>query len=564
MKSIRYILIILLSYTIITGCDESEFLKEKPLDIYSPDNSMETSEHFQTSLNHLYNRVRNMVWNISADSRYAFFYATDLAFNATDYYVPAKLNDYKNVMVPTFDVVLNIWKESYDIISNANIILSRLPDASQVSDTDKDRFRGETLFLRAFAYRNLCHLYGGVPLLLEEVAVPRRDYVRASREETYKQIQKDLEEAVSLLSDIDKVRDGKVNKQAAQHLLTEIYISLGLYDDAIRTATSVIDHPATGLMTTRFGSRKDEPGDVYWDLFRLNNQNRSTSGNTEGLWVIQNEYQNAGSSDWDMPRTIIPFYQNIQIEEINEAGQMVKTTAFLGVTDGKGGRGIGWMQGTKHFFNEIWDDKNDIRNSSFNIIRDLRIDNPASPAFGKWLVADGYSKQVDSIRYWYPIITKFSRMNNFPEDLWVRNNGEPVITAFGEHLLLNNAGSNYKDEYMFRLAETYLLRAEAYLNKGDKSSATADINIIRARANASLIDESKMDIDFILDERLRELYYEEFRMVTLTRMGKLVDRARRYNPKTGPTIEDYHNLWPIPYSEIERNINAKIEQNPGY
>jgi hypothetical protein len=117
---------------------------------------------------------------------------------------------------------------------------------------------------------------------------------------------------------------------------------------------------------------------------------------------------------------------------------------------------------------------------------------------------------------------------------------------------------------MFRLAETYLLRAEAYLNKGDKSSATADINIIRARANASLIDESKMDIDFILDERLRELYYEEFRMVTLTRMGKLVDRARRYNPKTGPTIEDYHNLWPIPYSEIERNINAKIEQNPGY
>jgi hypothetical protein len=265
-----------------------------------------------------------------------------------------------------------------------------------------------------------------------------------------------------------------------------------------------------------------------------------------------------------MPRTIIPFYQNIQIEEINEAGQMVKTTAFLGVTDGKGGRGIGWMQGTKHFFNEIWNDKNDIRNSSFNIIRDLRIDNPASPAFGKWLVADGYSKQVDSIRYWYPIITKFSRMNNFPEDLWVRNNGEPVITAFGEHLLLNNAGSNYKDEYMFRLAETYLLRAEAYLNKGDKSSATADINIIRARANASLIDESKMDIDFILDERLRELYYEEFRMVTLTRMGKLVDRARRYNPKTGPTIEDYHNLWPIPYSEIERNINAKIEQNPGY
>lgn len=564
MKSIKYIRIFLISLITITSCDESKFLEEKPLDIYSPENSLETTAHFQTSLNHLYNRVRNMVWNIDADSRYSLYYATDLAFNATDYYVPAKLNDYRNVMIPTFNVVENIWKESYDVISNANLVISRLPDASRVNDTDKAIFRGEALFFRAFSYRNLCHLYGGVPLSLDEVSVPKRDYVRASREDTYQQIRTDLEEAVSLLPDIDNAKDGKVNKQVAQHLLSEIYISLGLYDDAVRMATNVIDHPATGLMTSRFGSRKDEPGDVYWDLFRLNNQNRTTNGNTEGLWILQNEYLNVGSANWNMPWTIIPFYQNIQIEEKNEDGENVKVAAFLGVTDGKGGRGVGWMQGTKYFFNEVWDDENDIRNSGYNIMRDLRIDNPASPAFGKWLVADGYSKQVDSIRYWFPLVTKFSRMNNFPEDLWVTSNGQPSMTAFGEHLVINNANSNYKDEYMFRLAETYLLRAEAYLNKGDKGAATADINTIRARAHAAPADESQMDIDFILDERLRELYYEEFRMVTLMRMGKLVDRARRYNPKTGPTIDDYHNLWPIPYSEIERNINAKIEQNPGY
>ncbi|WP_259325028.1 RagB/SusD family nutrient uptake outer membrane protein [Parabacteroides merdae] len=45
---------------------------------------------------------------------------------------------------------------------------------------------------------------------------------------------------------------------------------------------------------------------------------------------------------------------------------------------------------------------------------------------------------------------------------------------------------------------------------------------------------------------------------------KLAERKRKYNPKTGLTIEDYHNLWPIPYSEIERNVYATIEQNPGY
>jgi hypothetical protein len=130
--------------------------------------------------------------------------------------------------------------------------------------------------------------------------------------------------------------------------------------------------------------------------------------------------------------------------------------------------------------------------------------------------------------------------------------------------MLNTANSSFKDEYMFRLAETYLLRAEAYLGKGDKAKAASDINVIRIRAKATPVDASKIDIDFILDERMRELYTEERRMFTLTRLGKLVERNRKYNPYTGKTIADYHNLWPIPYSEIERNISAKLEQNPGY
>ena len=566
MKTLKYSLILIISLFTIISCDEDKFLEEKPLSIYSPENSMETSAQFQLSLNHLYNRVRYMIWSMDPDSRLALYYATDMAFNATDYHIPAKLNDYKNVMVPTFSVVKNVWTYTYDVIANANVILDRLPIASQVSEDDAKVIRGEALFFRAYSYRNLCHLYGGVPLSLEEVTTPRRDYVRASRTETYEQIRKDLEEAASLLPDVDKVKDGKVNKQVAQHLLSEIYISLGLHDDAICVASEVINHPATGLMTERFGSRKSEPGDVYWDLFRLDNQNRSSNGNTETLWALQCEYQNVGSANWNMPWCMIPYYQNLQITAKNEAGEDIKTTAFAGVTDVKGGRGVGWMQGTEYFFNEIWDDQNDIRNSKYNIVRDFIIDNPNSPAFGKWLVADGYDKTIeDPIRYWFPLITKFSRVGNFPEDLRSTNSsGEPLMTAFGEHLMINNANSNYKDEYMFRLAETYLLRAEAYLNKGDKNAAAADINMLRTRAHAASISTDQVDIDFILDERLRELYYEELRMVTLCRLGKLVDRNRRYNPKTGTSIEEHHNLWPIPYSEIERNVYEVIEQNPGY
>lgn len=566
MKSLTYSIALLLACATFNSCDESKFLEEKPLDFYSPDNSMQTSAHFQASLNFQYNKIRSIIWTIDPDTRFAFWYATDFAFNATDYYKPAKLNDYVNTMVPTFGVTLTMWKEHYSMISNANVVLDRLP-TSLVAEEEKKVFRGEALFFRALAYRDLAHLYGGVPLILEEVPVPRRDYVRASREEVYKQIQIDLEEAASLLPDIDKVKDGKVNKQVAQHLLSEIYICLGMFDQAITTASAVIDYPEMQLMTDRFGSRKTEEGDVYWDLFRLNNQNR-TSGNKEGLLVLQYDYNNAGSStSFNMPWAILPFYQNLKITAKDESGQDVSTTAFLGVTDGKGGRGVGWIQPTSYFFNDIWakGSENDIRNSKYNIMRDVLIDNPESPAFGKWFVKDGYSTQVDSIRNWFPFLTKVARMNNFPDELYQREaNGEPKMTPFGEHLLVNGANCTYKDEYLFRLAETYLLRAEAYLGKGDKSKAAADINALRIRANADPVQVADVDIDYILDERLRELYCEELRMLTLCRLGKLVDRTQRYNPKTGATIREYHNLWPIPFSEIERNIYAEIKQNPGY
>lgn len=566
MKSLTYSIALLLACATFNSCDESKFLEEKPLDFYSPDNSMQTSAHFQASLNFQYNKIRSIIWTIDPDTRFAFWYATDFAFNATDYYKPAKLNDYVNTMVPTFGVTLTMWKEHYSMISNANVVLDRLP-TSLVAEEEKKVFRGEALFFRALAYRDLAHLYGGVPLILEEVPVPRRDYVRASREEVYKQIQIDLEEAASLLPDIDKVKDGKVNKQVAQHLLSEIYICLGMFDQAISTASAVIDYPEMQLMTDRFGSRKTEEGDVYWDLFRLNNQNR-TSGNKEGLLVLQYDYNNAGSStSFNMPWAILPFYQNLKITAKDESGQDVSTTAFLGVTDGKGGRGVGWIQPTSYFFNDIWakGSENDIRNSKYNIMRDVLIDNPESPAFGKWFVKDGYSTQVDSIRNWFPFLTKVARMNNFPDELYQREaNGEPKMTPFGEHLLVNGANCTYKDEYLFRLAETYLLRAEAYLGKGDKAKAAADINALRIRANADPVQVADVDIDYILDERLRELYCEELRMLTLCRLGKLVDRTQRYNPKTGATIREYHNLWPIPFSEIERNIYAEIKQNPGY
>lgn len=213
----------------------------------------------------------------------------------------------------------------------------------------------------------------------------------------------------------------------------------------------------------------------------------------------------------------------------------------------------------------------DIRNSEYNIIRDFQIDGVSdkSPDFGKWYVKDGYKNKAasfaDTIRNWYPILKKSTiSAGDFPSAFIQKDSkGKEAVSPLGGRLLIN-ASNLFRDNYLIRLPETYFLRAEAYILKGDKANAAIDLNVVRARAKTFSITASDVNIDFLLDERMRELYSEEFRMVTLTRMGKLYDRTKRYNEKSGLSIEPYHNLWPIPFSEINRNVYTKLEQNPGY
>jgi hypothetical protein len=157
----------------------------------------------------------------------------------------------------------------------------------------------------------------------------------------------------------------------------------------------------------------------------------------------------------------------------------------------------------------------------------------------------------------------------------------------------------YSDWYVFRLAETYLLRAEANFWKGDLAAAAADINAIRNRAGAADILPGDVNIGTILDERVRELYYEENRNTELTRMafifamtGKTAYNGKTYNldnfhesnfwydrimEKTDfynqsvftihgdeYTMSPYHSLYPIPASAINANTQGRINQNKGY
>ena len=99
--------------------------------------------------------------------------------------------------------------------------------------------------------------------------------------------------------------------------------------------------------------------------------------------------------------------------------------------------------------------------------------------------------------------------------------------------------------------------------QNNAQGAAEAINVIRKRANAPEITANQATIDFLLDERIRELVGEELRRFTLVRTGKLVERVKKYNPYSS-TMDEHNTLWPIPQTIIDSNKGAEFPQNPGY
>ena len=587
MKKISLIGYALISL-LFSACNESSFLKEEPKDFNSTGNSFQTEMDFNMSVNDLYNLVRLEYYGADENTPFDYIYGTDLIFDGE----PGTTNRGGNMNAafnPTGNIPRIHWDNLYKIISESNTILSRLATAN-ISDETKQLIEAKALFFRGMSYRTLAYLYGGVPIVLEELETPKTDFVRSTREETLSQAIEDVKKAAENLPDITEVRDGEISSPAAYHLLSEIYIAAGKNQEAVEAASRVIENPALGLMYQRFGSRANEvPGDVYWDLFRVNNQNRS-AGNTEGLWVIQYETNlpGGGSSTADLKiagnymleRHCAPMVRDVKlrVQEIVDGQEVTKEYAPFRwpVSDYTGGRGIGWGISTTYFTNTIWEEDftNDIRNANHNFVRKFAItseefkqrfgidtidvDNP--PA--NLVVGQGGSMTIPG-RFLYAYQSKATTPNEHPEELYV-NRATLELKSI--------AGTTYCDQYMFRLAETYLLRAEAYLNLNDKASAAADINVIRERANAKPVDAAEVDLEYILDERMRELGVEEKRRLTLMRTGTLYDRVMKCNPfyanpetcGDGIGMLEKYNLWPIPLSAIEANIGATLEQNPGY
>jgi hypothetical protein len=572
MNKLQFKLAVLLTLFlfILPSCDEQELLKEVPKDFYSPENSYTKPEHFELAFSYIYNYSRNTFYNNDVKNGYSLYGGTDFQRDARNDGT-FSMGDYR-LLTPMSGVASYWWERFYKIITNSNVIIDRVqPVTTFVSEEAKTVVVAEAAFFRGFSYRGLANIFGGVPLITEEIKSVKLDFVRATREETWQQAANDLKFAAEHLPEKKNVKaDGRVNRTAAYHYLAEVYISLNKLDSAIWAAGKVLDDSNFGLMTSRFGSRKaDANGNAYWDLFQMSNQN--LSDNKEAIWVVQIEQDDGriGVGNYKAERIFGPVYWSLQDPD--------GKSGFIGPSTQNGGRGAGYLGPTDHFAYEVWESdwNNDLRNQEPNMIRDYLYDNPASAYYGQ-KVSEHPGRVYDEKYYFYPIMSKTSQRGNHPS--WLFDN--EANRTIG--LLNANASKTYHDWYYARVAETYLIRAEAYLAKGDKTNAAADINAVRTRVNAKPIAVNDVTLDYILDERLRELAYEETRLMTLMRLGLVYDRTSRYNiphvqinPESNPfgtlpigiegkTIAPHNNLFPIPYSEIERNVEVKLIQNPGY
>ncbi len=546
IKNTVYIIVpILLLVLLSISCSEED-LEENPPNVVVAEELFVDPAGFETALNGLYHEVRKeRMGSTGADETAAGDIRFSLMVNGTDNVFglnpgPSErlTNDYGDRNNSGNGYIERIFNWLYRTINAANTIVNRAQNTDiEWTEAQKNEVVAEARTIRAWAYRHLTYLWGDVPINLEESSgsTIRTDWERAPVMDVYKVMEEDLLYAEEWLPS-EARNAGTVTKAVAQHYLSEVYLLMNQPDLAEEKAKAVIDGPYA-LITERYGVRESATGVPFMDQFYDGNVLRS-QGNTEVLWAI---LQENGTDNPEQGRNIMRRYFIGLYREI----------PGIALSEERGGRGIGRMSMTNWALS-IYEPTDD-RNSEFAITKgytygDSDEDDPTA-AEPPAAIGDVVPTQIvpentitGSNRIFYPHCRKWE---------W----------ADPSNLELNE---QYGDQPYLRLADTYLLLAEAQFKQGKTGDAAETINVVRRRSNASEITSLDVNIDFILDERSREFLCEEQRRYCLVRNDKLVERTQLYNLRTGSSITERDTVFPIPQDVIDANLTREMRQNPGY
>ena len=394
------------------------------------------------------------------------------------------------------------------------------------SDPEVAYYIAEARFIRAYAYYNVIDAFGKAPLVTSSKADLKP--AQNTRVELFNFVESELKDLEGKLKAARANEYGRVDVVAAQALLARLYLNAKVYigqdkyTDCITYAKKVIAS-SYSLNTTDANNN----GTAYDELFLADN-------NSNGA---QNEFIFLASFDGLNTKT---FGGTAFIIHGATGGNM--NASSLGINDGWSG-----LTAPKEFVNKF---EVSARNSN------------NEPTAWKDKRAMFYT---DGQTYENTDLKDFTKSGY-------------AITKFKNITSTGAAGKDPEKKFpdtdlpLIRLAEVYLTYAEAVLRGGtggDRATALGYINQLRSRAygNASgNIADSNLTLDFILDERARELYWEGLRRTDLIRYGKFTGGAYLWSFKggaaSGVAVPDYRNLYPIP--QDARTANENLTQNTGY
>ena len=507
----------------------------------------------------------------SAYSTLRYYYGTQQGLTLTEYgtdiYATGADGSYKGFhfydtqLQPTVDYLGNTWDELYRGINTCNAVIERAP-AATVSDAIKTQRVAEVKFLRAHYYYILHQQFGGVDLRLSETLAPTKDTKRASDADMYAAIIKDLNDAIPGLEGTAKATQyGRATKAAAQTLLAKVYLAKAYssskaaddFSKAAELCKTVIATPGFKLQddfASVFDENNQENSEVVFAVQYTSDPLSNITNNTGAVNGGNNLHLFFGMQYDVQPGMKRDVFYGRPFKRLRPTQYLIETCFKDRVNDSR----------YKKSFRDTWLSNNP--GTNLNASFDNSKAKITFAAGDTAIFIPGYEmSKEDRAKKKYQVLVPSA----YSEALF------PTLTKFFDTKrpdLTYEAGS--RDYFVFRLADVYLMLAEAQLKAGNVSEATKAINVVRARAgwpgkkDAMLITDADMTFEFLMDERARELAGEQTRWMDLKRWGNLVERVQKYNPQAAGNVKATHLVRPIPQTQIDRSNAGVFAQNPGY
>lgn len=510
---------------------------------------------------------------------------TDIWINIANSGYGRQMTKYEELTASTGQI-RNTWNRLYEIINYCNAGIERIDGVPYKSPDEKRSRKGELHFLRAYTYWHIVEFFGGVDLRTQETKTAVLTAYRSPITAFYDLMLQDCDEAIANLpvdpypaTDIGRATLKAAYGLKARLALTRVAYATNQaekdqYYQMARDAAMYVINNQAALKVSLYST----PDAVFAP------QNNKT--NTEAMFVVTHSTVSSLNPQPNNPNRLHMWYK----AKYSDRAGMVQDL-FYG-NDNNARSGSMCLMPTRHLL-ELYNEDIDGRYKAW-FREEYYLNRPSYSwtaddlaAFEKPSSMVGTTLNAGDLVLLYTK-KKIADKRNKPyavvdiDDTYdgdqVSTNPRfnicfPALTKFNDpNLPAPNSNFGTKDVITMRLAEMYFIAAESELmmTGGSKAKAVELINVIRRRAalpgkeNDMMITEAQLNLDFLLEEKARELCGEHLRWFDLKRTGKLYDYVKAYN-KDIPLIQPFHVLRPIPQMFLDAILNAdEFGQNTGY